>query len=388
MTLGKVLHIIPSLASIHGGPTYAVIKMMKMLDNKGFSNFVALSDDNGKGKRLAENAQERNLKNRFYFPKIFDFYTYTPGITGWLNSNIRNFDLVHIHGLFSYVNIIAGRVSHKQNVPYIVTPHGMANRFGMSHKPFRKAISFSCFERPLLNKAKAIHVTSQDEVMDFLNYKITTDVHMIPLAVTPLFGENVNINIRYKKSTKIRKILFMGRLNPIKNLEAVLVALAQPDMINYHLLVCGEGEPSYKAHLKAKAEQLKINTRVKWFGFVDGIKKAELFAQSDLFILPSLSESFGISAIEAISAGLPLVLSHHVANAKMLSDKGLARIADTTSASIAKELRAVSIWKNQSFIRKARRYFFTFYNETMISESFAILYTDIIKLDSNRMDLN
>ena len=388
MTLGKVLHIIPSLASVHGGPTYAVMAMMTNLNDKGFTNFVALSDDDGPGQRLPANAPERQLKNRFYFPKVFDFYTYTPAMAGWLKTHIRDFDLVHIHGLFSYVNILAGRVCHQQKVPYLVTPHGMANRYGMSHKPFRKAISFRFLERPLLNKAKAIHLTSQDEVSDFANHKITTDIRMIPLLVTPVLGENLDIPISDKKSSHIRQILFMGRLNPIKNLEAVLAALAQPDMANYHLLVCGEGEPSYKAHLRAKAKQLNIDSRIKWFGFVDGDKKAELFAQSDLFILPSFSESFGIVAIEAISAGLPLVLSHHVANAQMLSDSGLAKITDTSPASIAKELRAVSDWKNQSFIRKARIYFSTFYDETMISESLAILYKDILTLDKNRTDSN
>lgn len=384
MTFGKVLHIIPSLAAVHGGPTHAVTAMMANLNDRGFSNFVALSDDNGPGQRLPTNAPERQSKDRYYFPKKLDFYTYTPAMANWLKTHILDFDLVHIHGLFSYVNILAGRICYQHKVPYLVTPHGMANRYGMLHKPFRKKISFRCFERPLLNKAKAIHLTSHDEISDFADHKITTHLRMIPLAVTPVLGKDVDIQIRDKGSSQIKQILFMGRLNPIKNLEAVLAALAQPGMANYHLNICGEGEPNYKARLRAKAKQLEIDTRIKWFGFVDGNKKANLFAESDLLILPSFSESFGIAAIEGISAGLPLVLSHYVANAQALRDSGLAQLTDTSPESIANGLRTVSDWKTKCFIRKARAYFFEFYDETMISESLSILYKDIIALDENR----
>ena len=59
MTRAKVLHIIPSLAAVHGGPTTAVIEMMEALNRMGYSNTVALSDDDGRRRRLAADAPER-----------------------------------------------------------------------------------------------------------------------------------------------------------------------------------------------------------------------------------------------------------------------------------------------------------------------------------------
>lgn len=392
MIRAKVLHIIPSLAAIHGGPTTAVIEMMEALNAMGFSNAVALSDDDGRRRRLSADAPERQIKDRFYFPKQSDFYTYTPAMAGWLNTHVTNFDLVHIHGLFSHVNILAGRACRRHNIPYLITPHGMANRYGMRHKRLRKMISFRLFEQRLLNQAHMIHLTSLDEARDFADLNISTATRIIPLAVRSVSGNTTatkaDAKSRQKDKSRPYQILFMGRLHPIKNIEAVIAALAQPDMSDYHLHICGEGAPKYVNQLKAYAEQLGVAEQVTWRGFISGSEKVRLFTKSDIFVLPSFSESFGISAIEALSAGLPLVLSRHVANAETLANAGLAKVTDTSAAEIASGFRQVSKWKDKVFMAKAKAYFSNHYDKSIVLKSLAMLYDDILDKSHIKTDKN
>lgn len=389
MTRAKVLHIIPSLAAVHGGPTTAVVEMMETMNAMGYSNAVALSDDDGRGRRLAVNAPERQIKGRFYFPKRCDFYTFTPTMSGWLNTHIADFDLVHIHGLFSYVNILAGGACRRQNIPYIVTPHGMANRYGMRHKPFRKMISFRLFERRLLKHAHMIHLTSHDEASDFGHLNIITATRIIPLAVRSVDENKTDaMKVGQKDKTLPYQILYMGRVHPTKNIEAVIAALAQSEMANYHLNICGDGDPKYSAQLKAYAKHLGVAEQITWCGFVSGREKTEFFANSDIFILPSFSESFGVSAIEALSAGLPSVLSSHVANAKTLGHAGLAKVTDTSATAIANGLCEVSKWKNETFIIKAKAYFSNHYDKSIISHSLDMLYDEVIKQSHIKADHN
>lgn len=392
MIRAKVLHIIPSLAAIHGGPTTAVIEMMEALNAMGFSNAVALSDDDGRRRRLSADAPERQIKDRFYFPKQSDFYTYTPAMAGWLNTHVTNFDLVHIHGLFSHVNILAGRACRRHNIPYLITPHGMANRYGMRHKRLRKMISFRLFEQRLLNQAHMVHLTSLDEARDFADLNISTATRIIPLAVRSVSGNTTatkaDAKSRQKDKSRPYQILFMGRLHPIKNIEAVIAALAQPDMSDYHLHICGEGAPKYVNQLKAYAEQLGVAEQVTWRGFISGSEKVRLFTKSDIFVLLSFSESFGISAIEALSAGLPLVLSRHVANAETLANAGLAKVTDTSAAEIASGFRQVSKWKDKAFMAKAKAYFSNHYDKSIVLKSLAMLYDDILDKSYIKTDKN
>lgn len=379
MTRARVLHIIPSLAAIHGGPTTAVIEMMEALNEMGFSNAIALSDDDGWRQRLPADAPERQIKDRFYFRKRSDFYTFTPAMAGWLNTHVTNFDLVHIHGLFSHINILAGRACQLHNIPYIVTPHGMANRYGMRHKRLRKMISFRLFERRLLNQAHIVHLTSHDEARDFTDLNISTVTRVIPLAVRAVGDNKTDAKPHHKYQNRPLQILFMGRLHQIKNIEAIIATLAQPDMKDYHLHICGEGTPQYSIQLKLYAEQCGVAEQITWHGFVNGNEKAYLFAESDIFVLPSFSESFGISAIEAVSAGLPCVLSRHVANAKTLADAGFAKITDASSKDIANGILEVSKWKNKDFTSRAMAYFSNHYDKSIISKSLALLYDDVLK---------
>jgi glycosyltransferase involved in cell wall biosynthesis len=386
-----ILHVIPSLAQIHGGTTASVLEMITGMEQQGMRCSIALSDDDGKGRRLPINAPERALAHRHYFPKRFDHYTYTPQMAPWLDAHLADYDLVHIHGLFSHVNAMAGRKCRHHGIPYVITLHGMANHYGMNHKRFQKWVSFHLLERRLLEQAEAIHLTSRREEQDFLDLKINTPRQMIPLAVAPIEESKADEMpaahpiLALDRAETGPIILFMGRLHPIKNIEALLTALTEPGLEQHQLLIAGTGDAGYTQELKTLAQNLGLEARVHWLGFVTGAAKSTLFARADVFIQPSFSESFGMAAIEALSSGLPCVLTHGVANADDLNPAGLAALVDVTAPEIASGLLKATGRKTPDFIRKAKAHIEAHYSRSALAKAMAGFYDQAMRHSTSSM---
>jgi glycosyltransferase involved in cell wall biosynthesis len=129
----------------------------------------------------------------------------------------------------------------------------------------------------------------------------------------------------------------LSRIDPKKNLEALLRAFALflSQSPTTTLNVAGAGDPSYLEELKALARGLGVADRVKWHGYVDGERKADLVAAATLFTLPSYSENFGIAVLEAMAAGLPCIVSQGVALSGEIAAAGAGTVAGTDPADIA-----------------------------------------------------
>ena len=106
-------------------------------------------------------------------------------------------------------------------------------------------------------------------------------------------------------------LLFLARLHPKKGLERIVSALADTASLNTaHLLIAGSGEPQYERSLHHLCEQLGIAERVHFLGFLKEGQKRQALLGSDLYVLPSASENFGISVLEALNAGPTLFGKH------------------------------------------------------------------------------
>jgi glycosyltransferase involved in cell wall biosynthesis len=110
-------------------------------------------------------------------------------------------------------------------------------------------------------------------------------------------------------------VLFLSRLDRIKGLYLLLPAFAQlrtqhPDVA---LVLAGDGDPDFVTGLHRQAAALRIERDIIWTGFVTGEQKRAAFVDSDLFVLPSYSENFGVAVLDAMAFGLPVVVSDGVA---------------------------------------------------------------------------
>ena len=344
----KVLHVIPSLASAHGGPTRALGLMERSLAALGVTVETVTTDDDGRhgrnGKAGAGPLAENGVTRR-YFPKQLDFYKASPAMAWWLLRHVGDYDLVHIHALFSFSSVAAAWAARRAGVPYVLRPLGTLASYGINQRrPWLKRLSLAWLEGPALRHAAAVHFTSEDEKLEAEQTGIPMNGVVIPLGIEAFKPADGNpFRARFPTLEGARYLLYLSRLDPKKNVEGLLRAFSQcvalwPDA---KLVIAGDGPPGYVAGLKALADELGLAGRAVWAGHIDGNLKASALTGAEVFVLPSFSENFGIAAAEALMAGLPCVLGQGVAISQDVVNAGAGVAVATDSASIAVGLMQV-----------------------------------------------
>ena len=117
----RVLHVIPSLSPTEGGPSFAVKAIAEALAGQGVEVTIATTrgsrEQGARGEELENASTERGSYRIMCVRRNFVPYKIAFGLTRWLHANIRQFDLVHIHALFSFSSTMAARIARKNAVP-------------------------------------------------------------------------------------------------------------------------------------------------------------------------------------------------------------------------------------------------------------------------------
>lgn len=297
---------------------------------------------NGKpiGRALAENGVVRR-----YFRKQSEFYKVSIGCAWWLLHHAHQYDIVHIHALFSFTSAVAAWAARRANVPYVIRPLGTLNRYGIEQRrPALKRLSTRLIEGPLLARAAAVHFTSVQEQEEARALGVTMRGTVVPLGVQATApGDPEVIRARFPVLRESICLLFLSRLDPKKNIESLLMALAiHKDVLPRPvLLIAGDGAPEYVDQLKSMAESIGVAGNVVWAGHLRGEQKASAFAAAEAFVLPSFSENFGIAAVEALSAGLPCILGRGVAISCEVERAGAGIAVEPTPLAIAQAISQI-----------------------------------------------
>jgi glycosyltransferase involved in cell wall biosynthesis len=316
--------------------------MERALAAQGVTVETATTDDDGPGRRSGKAGQGAVVEEgtvRRYFAKRSDFYKWSPGFARWIARAVTDYDLLHLHALFSFTTTAASQAARRAGVPYVVRPLGTLAPWGMEHRrPWLKRASLRMIEKPLLRHAAAVHFTSDEEMREASALRIDMRPVVIPLGI-----DMPPPAVRTPPSDGSVRALFLSRLHPKKNLDGLLdaVAMLREEFPHLRLAIAGSGDTEYASALRAHADALGLSGRVTWLGFVEGEAKLRAFVDADFFVLPSHSENFGIAAAEALAHGLPCVLSSGVAIAREVVAAGAGIEIATSAESIAAGLRLI-----------------------------------------------
>jgi glycosyltransferase involved in cell wall biosynthesis len=314
--------------------------MERALATQGVTVETATTDDAGPGARSMQAGSGPVVENgvtRRYFAKRADFYKWSPGFARWISSAARNYDLLHLHALFSFTTTAASQAARRDGVPYVVRPLGTLDEWGLQHRrPWLKRLSLRLVEAPMLRAAAAVHFTSEDEARQASSLRIAWQPAVIPLGI-----EMPPPIARTPASDGSVRALYLSRLSPKKNVEGLLdaMALVQGELTQLRLTIAGSGDAAYAQALRDRAIALGLGDRVRWLGHVDGLVKRRAFEDADFFVLPSHSENFGIAAAEALAHGLPCLLAEGVAIARDVAGAGAGLSVAPTPEAIAAGLR-------------------------------------------------
>lgn len=315
------------------------------LAQSGIETHVATTDDNGPT-RLDVPCGDPIVEGGvtyWYFRRQSRFYTFSWPLTTWLAHNIKNYDIVHIHALFSYAASPAAFWAQRSGVPYLVRPLGTLNRWGMIHRrPALKKVSFRFIERPILRDASLIHFTSEQEHAEAMDLNIRAPFVIIPnpLPCLPAVRPRGKFREQHPQLRDRRIVIFLSRFDRKKGLDLLLNAFeevrkALPDAA---LVLAGSGDLSLLAELHSQADRLGIAADVFWPGFLEGSDKWAALADADLFVLPSYSENFGIAVVEAMAAGLPVVVSDQVGIHQEIAGAQAGMVVPCAPAELARAL--------------------------------------------------
>ena len=320
----RVLHVIPSVSMRDGGPSRAIGIMERALSAAGVEVTTLTTDHDVELCGETGPPAAANGAHRIYARKWLHPYKVAPGLVPHLMRAVQTHDVVHIHALFSFATTAAAWAARRAGVPYIVRPLGSLARYGLRERRQRlKRLSIALVEGPILRAAAAVHFTSRAELEEAQAIGVPMRGVVIPLGVDADDGPPA-APLQHAALADRRVILFLARLDPMKNLEAVIDAVAASPMLrgSCALVIAGTGNTGYVAKLKGRAAAAGISEHTLWLGHVEGAEKRAALAAADVFVLPSFMENFGIAAVEALLAGVPCVLGEGVAIAAAIEQAG------------------------------------------------------------------
>jgi glycosyltransferase involved in cell wall biosynthesis len=337
----RVLHVIPSVSPGDGGPSKAIALMERALGAAGVA-VTTLATDHGGDFPIGASLPSPQGATRVYARKWINPYKVAPGLPTQLGRLLGSHDVVHIHALFSFAPTVAAWMASRAGVPYIVRPLGTLSSYGVKMRRRRlKQVSLDLIESRILRNAAAVHFTSKSECEEAQSLGLSFRGVVIPLGVArEPTGSAAILRATYPGLSGRRIVLFLSRLDPKKNIEGLIDAMALSSTLKRStmLLIAGGGVPAYVDSLKARAERLGVANHIIWLGHVESTQKSAALATADVFVLPSFSENFGIAAVEAMLAGLPCVLGQGVAIATEVACAGAGLIVTPDPPAIAEAL--------------------------------------------------
>jgi glycosyltransferase involved in cell wall biosynthesis len=327
----RILHVVPSYfpAVRYGGPIHSVHGLCKALVERNHEVHVFTTNVDGpedSNVPLGVPVDLDGVKvNYFPVPSLRRLY-WSPAMGKALRQRLDGFDILHTHSVFLWPTWAAARAAPGAGVPYLVSPRGMMVQELIARKnPFLKRAWIALFERRNLERASAIHVTSDAEAAELERFHFALPrIHMVPNGVTADPGQDAPGELPQAISevfaTGRPVVLCLGRISWKKGLDRLIAAIARvPTVI---LLIVGNDDEGYTGKLREFARKDGVLDRTVIAGPVFGPAKAQLYQRASLLALASYSENFGNVVLEAMIEGCPVVVTPEVGAATIVEASG------------------------------------------------------------------
>lgn len=327
----RILHVLPAYypAIRYGGPVVAVHGLTRALAARGHSVEVMTTNADGAGSSdvpLNEPVIHDGVTIRYFAPTTMRRIFRAPEMAPALRQTIRSFDLVHIHQMYHWPAWVTARTAWAHDVPYVVSPRGMLVKELIARRSyFAKTAWISLFDRPSLEKASAIHATSDLEQAELERFHFNwPPVSAIPNGVDdplPVPGKAAVASDIDAATAAKPFVLYLGRLSWKKGLERLVRAFAIT--LSGALVIAGPDEEGLAVRLLSMVAELGIADRVHILPrIIGGAEKEFLFANARGFVLPSYSENFGNTVMEAMRRGVPVITTPQVGTADIVRRAG------------------------------------------------------------------
>ena len=335
-----VLHVIPAVAPRYGGPSAAVVGMCRASQATGAQTLIATTDADGPS-RLDVPLERETIHQGvpcIFFPKqASESFKWSAPLAGWLSRRVGDFDLVHVHAVFSHAVLAAGRACQKHDVPYLIRPLGTLDPWSVGRHAYRKRLLLALGLHQVLCRASLIHyTTSEERQLAEEQFPNLPHGEVVPIGIDDGWFQLEDVS-------REKTFVCLSRLEVKKGVDLAIEAFrkiaADPDLESWRLVIAGDGEPDYVAALKRAAAEGAGSARIEFTGWLDGDARASLLQRGSVFVLPSQQENFGIALVEAMAAGLPAIVTPGVNLASELRRHDAGWVVERNADAVASAMR-------------------------------------------------
>lgn len=308
----KILQVVSFFSPMRGGGIIAVAyQLSRALAQRGHEVTIYTSDF----------AIDQEYIDSLRGVKVHTFHSYLslggrpllmPGIVGMARNELKDFDVIHMHGYRGFHYIVLHHYARKYGIPYIVDAHGATAR--NLHGPFRHIVDI-VFGNRILKDASKVVAETEPGTCEYLDSGVSQDRIAILYPHFPVedfsslppprrFREKYNVD---DKSI----IMFLGRIAWIKGLDFLLASFCELSRQRDGVVLAIVGsDDGYKATLQRMISKLNLSDKVLFTGYLDGEEKKSALQDAAMLVQPSVYEQ-GLPkpCIEATLCGTPFVIT-------------------------------------------------------------------------------
>ena len=247
-----------------------------------------------------------------HWPKSPAAWLAKSSLRSGLRRDVAQADGVHIHGLWETQSSVASRVARSLRKPYIISAHGMLEKWALGNKRLKKQIYSALVERSNIEHAACLHALTRAEAEDYRRFGSHRPIAIIPNGIElPASVDGSLFVERFPELQDKRIILFLGRLHFKKGLDILIKAWGEigarfPDAI---LVLAGPDCEGTRASIEPMVAQYGSANRVVFTGMLAPQMKWSALANAHCFMLPSYSEGLSVAVLEAMGMGIPVIIS-------------------------------------------------------------------------------
>ena len=296
----KIDHVISTIDNASGGPSQILAHLVTKLAEVGHEI-----------KQHVHCAETRDpIVNSFSHPNI-DISFYKRIVLGKLagfnrNASIESNTIFHGHGLWQLPVHQMAKLAGKNNIPYIISPHGMLNSWSFQQKNFKKKLALGIYQGQDIKKATCLHATSHTEANDLRELGYRNPIAVIPNGIPMEKFQQKD----FDQFSSQRTVLFLSRVVENKGVHELIEAwsrLPANCKKDWKVNIVGNGHKEYINKLRKLIRLKGLEGSIHLIGPLYGEEKIRAFQQASLFVLPTYSENFGIVVAEALACGTPVI---------------------------------------------------------------------------------
>lgn len=335
-----------SPAYVYGGPIRSLSNLFEGLAKLGAEITVVTTNANGKNTLQVPLRTPVHLNGVivWYLPRIttaFNYF-YAPEQENIVEKLIKDQDIVIAGSLWGYSNIVTTKACHQHRMPYVIPLHGQLNPWALKYKGIKKKLYMGLVARWQLIHASAIQCTDSVEIKALKQLGIETPTILVPLSI------NLDRYIHLPYSSLIRDkygigntdpvLLFLGRLSKIKRPDLAIMALSYvlEKVKNTHLIIAGPDEENLLPRLEKLGRQMGVGHRVHFTGLLQNDEILDVLTIANLLIIPSeIQENFGMSGLEALAVGVPIITTKGIPVGHIAQSAGAGIVVSASAESIS-----------------------------------------------------